>query len=231
MSAFPVSGRRGRRAGRGRAGADRAWAAPAGGSRCARAARRWPSVVIPPLLVFLVVLGAWILRQPGHPRRGQALPAAARRGRSSTSAFLDAPQPRRAVHGPVADDEGRDGRAGALDRHRHGHGDRDVAGQVGRALAVPLRGRAADDPGAGDRPADRLHAGLRLLQPRARGGADRALPGHHQHPVRPALGRPGPPRPVQPAPAAGGSRGWSSCSCRPRCPRSSPACGSPRARR
>ena len=136
------------------------------------------------------------------------------------------PQPQRAAAGAVELDEGRDGRPGHRDRARHALRDPHEPGEVDRALAVPLRRRAADDPDPRARAADRLLVRLQLPQPRDRLRAHRDLPDHHQHAVRAAVGRPGPARPLHAARRRVDARASGSCSCPRACPRSSPASAS-----
>ena len=94
------------------------------------------------------------------------------------------------------------GRRRPRDRVRARHRDRrrDVAGALGRALAVPVGRRAADRADPGDRAADRLLVGLRLPQPRARVRPDLAVPDDHEHAVRPAQRAAGPARSLLAAP-------------------------------
>ncbi|CAA9291850.1 MAG: Hydroxymethylpyrimidine ABC transporter, transmembrane component, partial [uncultured Friedmanniella sp.] len=94
---------------------------------------------------------------------------------------------------------GPDG-VGDLHRDRHRVGGGHVAGPLGGALAVPLRGDPAVHPDPGPGAADRLEPRLQPVQPGAGLRADLAVPDGVQHPVRPAGGGPEPARAL---PAAG----------------------------
>ena len=146
--------------------------------------RHAASVVGPPLVVAGLVIGVWyfatyvlldaqrrFLLPPPHAVVGRGSSTARPCTRSSTR-----PARRRAS------------RSSGCDRVRARHRDRrrDVAGALGRALAVPLGGRPADRPDPGHRAADRLLVGLRLPQPRAGLRADLAVPDDHEHAVRAA---------------------------------------------
>ena len=69
------------------------------------------------------------------------------------------------------------------------------------------------DPDPGPRAADRLLVRVRLRQPGAGVRADRALPDHHQHALRPESRPTSPPRPVHPAPRRPADPAGANCSC------------------
>ena len=114
------------------------------------------------------------------------------------------------------------------DRHRHVAGGADGAGAVGRALALPVPRRPAGDPDPGRSCRSSTPSSAAASTPRLFVCMMISIfPIVTEHPVRAALGRRRPARPVHAARRVALDPAASSCSSRRRCRRSSPASASP----
>ena len=145
---------------------------------------RWKSVllnVLPPLVVAAVVVGVWYVHHLRRARAPPAVPHAPAPGRPA-GGLLRPRQPERHRPRPVVVGAGRVRGARCLDRDRHGVRRRDEPGPVGRAVVLPVGGRAADrsDPRLG--PLDRVLVQVRLRQPRPRVRDHRPVPDRRRTP-------------------------------------------------